>query len=80
MIRANFIGMKGKEMARWIKSGSKVLVRKWTSKPGEGLTYRTFVGVLQEDCRDEGWDVVDVKRASGRTQSVYSFTVERVNS
>ena len=60
-----------------IKKNTKVLVRKWKSDPGKGLSYAPFFGTLLEDCNGSGWDVIDIKRITGKTQSVYSFCVER---
>lgn len=63
---------------RAMKPGERVLVRKWVSAPGKGLSYGPFKGVLLEYCNGEGWDVVAVERKSGKVQLVYSFCVESI--
>ena len=70
-------GDKGDCFMTNIKASTRVLVRKWWSDPGQGLTYFPFHGTLLEDCNGEGWDVVDVRRSNGKVTSVYSFSVEK---
>ena len=60
-----------------METGTEVLVRKWKSAPGQGLSYAPFRGMLTQFCNGEGWDVVDVRRKNGRVTGVYSFCVER---
>jgi hypothetical protein len=61
----------------YLKAGHHVSIRAHKSAPGKGLSYPNFSGVLAEDCRQGGWDVVDViDTVHGKEQSVYSFSVE----
>jgi hypothetical protein len=61
-----------------LNKGDKVRIRAHSSLPGKGLSYPAFQGILLEDAGvSEGWDVVDVERASGAILSVYCFSIER---
>jgi hypothetical protein len=63
---------------RELNAGMTVAVRRHESKPGAGLSYERFTGVLQDDAGlSEGWDVVDVRCADGEIVSVYCFSLER---
>jgi len=58
--------------------GDLVKVRAHTSKPGQGLSYPVFTGILLEDAgNSEGWDVVDIMASDGTETSIYCFSIER---
>ena len=60
-----------------MEKGTMVAVKPRRSEPGQGLSYESFIGTLEEYCNGEGWDVVDVKHGkTGEIISVYSFSVE----
>jgi hypothetical protein len=61
----------------YLEAGTKVSIRAYKSKPGKGLSYPAFHGVLAEGARVGGWDVVDVRASDGREESVYSFSLSR---
>jgi len=64
----------------YFKKGTRVGVSMWSSKPGKGLRYPPFTGVLQEDARAGGWDVYDMVRdLDGKDQSVYGFSLYRLS-
>lgn len=60
----------------YLDEGARVLVRGYTSKPGKGLSYAPFEGVLVEGTRIGGWDVVDVRANDGQEVSVYAFSLQ----
>jgi len=54
----------------------RVSVRARTSKPGKGLTYPAFSGILLEEVGSRSWDVVDVRKDDGEEVSIYTFSIE----
>jgi hypothetical protein len=62
-----------------LNAGDEVRVRGHTSRPGEGLSYPEFVGVIQDDAgSSEGWDVVNVRETmTGDIISIYCFSIQR---
>ncbi len=66
-------------MNRNYKVGDKVNVRAHNSKPGAGLSYPEFSGVLLDDAGcSEGWDVVDCRDiVTGEERSIYCYSIQR---
>ena len=54
----------------------RVSVRARTSKPGKGLTYPAFSGILLEEVGSRSWEVVDVLKDDGEEVSIYTFSIE----
>lgn len=64
----------------FVKKGTKVCVRPKKTPKGKGLSYGKFCGVLLDDATIGmygGWDVYDIKTASGRVKSAYGFSIDR---
>jgi hypothetical protein len=64
----------------YLLKGRSVAIRAHKSARGKGLSYPSFVGVLLEDARVGGWDVVDVRSGSGKDVSIYSFSISPIRT
>src|SRR5271157_3963339 len=66
----------GYSSGQYLRKGKRVGVLEHRSSPGKGLSYPSFDGVLLEDARVGGWDVVEITKAA-RTDpvSIYSFSL-----
>lgn len=61
----------------FLKKGTRVRVRSYYSRVGQGLSYSPFHGILLEDTSQGGWDVVDVQSDNKKKSvSVYAFSLD----